>query len=369
MPDYLNLICGLPDGGQAWITQLQPTFEFRWDGSACLLSQISLERPCAVLWVGPAGQARATLAPGPVVNNIADPDLCGAALNAASAIARQIDWPWFNHPDRIRETTRDRVSEMLRDILGVCAPKVVRCKPEHIEDLQRAIAGSGIDYPVLVRAVGSQRGLTMVRIESADDARAFMACLAAGAELYIFPFVDFSSADGLFRKYRVAMIGGQPFLNSLVTGAHWNVHASSRIWNEAAIAEERDALDGFETGLGARLRPQLAEIHRRLGLDYFGLDFALTRAGEMLIFEANATMEFLGPSTLEPNIWARSGAAIKTALLALLDQPERWVGAAQPSEYLRVSPQGSSTARPSSPPLKYPGPTGTFPWPPGMSRM
>lgn len=331
MPDYLNLICGLPDSGQVWVTRLQPDMEFRWDGSACLLSQISRDRPCAILWVGPAAQARGVIRPGPVVNNIADADLCCDALRAAALIARDIDRPWFNHPDRIRATTRDQVSAALQGIPAVLAPKVVRCKPERIQDIQAAVAEAGLGYPVLARAIGSQRGLTMVRIDAPDDAQAFMAALAVGGELYLFPFVDFASADGRFRKYRAAMIGGQPFLNSLVIADHWNVHASSRIWDAAAVAEERAALDGFAAGLGVQFGSQLREIHRRLGLDYFGLDFAIARDGAMVVFEANAAMEILGPSTLEPDIWAESGAAIKAALLALLDRPEGWVEAGQSS--------------------------------------
>ncbi len=329
MPDYLNLICGLPDGGRVWITRLQPPIEFQWDGTACFWPQINIERPCLPIWVGPASTPRVTLGPGPVVNYIADPDLCGAALRSASALARQVPRPWFNHPDRIRATTRDQVSEILQGIPGVAVPKVIRCSADCVEDIRGAIADHGLAYPVLVRTVGSQRGLTLARIDRRDDTQSFMACLAAGAELYICPFVDFAGADGLYRKYRVAMIGGQPFLNSLITGVHWNVHASSRIWNDDAIAEERAALDGFASGLGARFGQQLEEIHRRLGLDYFGMDFAIRPDGSMLIFEANAVMDVLGlgPSTLEPDIWALSGLAIKAALLALLDQPDRWVEA------------------------------------------
>ena len=253
----------------------------------------------------------------PIVNYIAwKPDLYGR-LRAAN-IARQF-CSLDNHPDRIRATTRDRVSETLQGIPGISVPRVIRCKPDRIEDIQGAIAESGIAYPVLARAVGHHAGLTLVRIDRADDGLSFMACLATGAELYICPFVDFAGPDGLYRKHRVAMIGGQPILNSLVTGAHWNVHASSRIWNETTIAEERAAVDGFASGLGARLGPRLAEIHRRLGLDYFGIDFALTPDGSMLIFEANAVMDVLGsgPSALQPDIWAESQRAIKAALLAL----------------------------------------------------
>ena len=327
MPDCLNVIRGLPDGGQAWIVQLQPVTLFQSDGTACFLSQIDLERPCFPVWVGPAAPASVTLKPGPIVNYIADPDLCVGALSAARDLVRQVPRPCFNHPDRIAATSRDQVSAALQGIPGVAAPRIVRCRPDRIEDIQAAITDAGVDYPVLVRAVGSQRGRTLARIDRPDDARAFMACLATGAELYICPFVDFAGADGLYRKHRVAMIGGEPFLNSLVTGAHWNVHASSRIWNDATIAEERTAVDGFAAGLGARLGPRLEEIHRRLGLDYFGIDFAMAADGSMLIFEANAVMDFLRPGTLEPDIWAESGRAIKAALLALLDRPERWVEA------------------------------------------
>jgi hypothetical protein len=329
MPDCLAFLCGLPDSGQVWITQLQPATEFRWDGTACFLSHVIAERPCVRIWVGPAAPTRVTLEPGPVVNYIADPDLCVAALSAASRVAHQLPWPVFNHPDRIRATSRDLVSETLQGIPGIRVPKVIRCRPGRIEDIQHAIVESGIDYPVLVRAVGSHRGLTLARIDRSDDTPAFEAWVAAGCELYICPFVDFADGDGLYRKHRVAMIGGQPFLNSLVTAAHWNVHASSRIWNGATIAAERAAVDGFTSGLGARLGARLREIHRRLGLDYFGIDFAMTPDGAMLIFEANAVMDVMGPSPLTPDIWVRSGQAIKAALLALLDQPQRWVEAAR----------------------------------------
>lgn len=327
MPEYLNVLCGLPDNGQVWITQLQPTVEFSWDGTACFLPHIIDERPCVVGWVGPAASPQITLQPGPIVNTIGDPDLCGAALNAASRVVSQVPRPVFNHPDRIRPTSRDLVSETLQGIAGVCVPRVIRCGPGRAEDIQRAIADGGLGYPILARAVGSHRGAGLTRIDRPDDTPAFAALAATGAELYVCPFVDFADGDGLYRKYRVVMLGGEPFLNSLVTGAHWNVHASSRIWNDATIAAERDAVDGFASGLGARLAAPLREIYRRIGLDYFGIDFAMTADGAMLVFEANAVMDVMGPSPLEPDIWVESGRAIKAALLALLDHPERWVEA------------------------------------------
>jgi hypothetical protein len=39
----------------------------------------------------------------------------------------------------------------------------------------------------------------------------------------------------------------------------------------------------------------LAEIQNILGLDYAGIDFGLNAAGDVLLFEANATMTVLPP--------------------------------------------------------------------------
>ena len=324
MPDVLNFICGLPDNRQVRIVRLEPSIAFAWDGTPCFLNEIHQDRPCHSVWLGPASPIKVRLKPGPIVNYVADPDICGAALRSASRVARQLDRPWFNHPDRILATTRDGVSRALQGIAGVLAPKVVRCRPGSVDDIVRAIAENGFDYPVLMRSVGSQRGRSLARIDDADDLQGLAAAMASGPELYISQYHEFADASGLYRKHRLVMIGGQAFLNSLVTGVHWNVHAASRIWNPVTQADEAAALDGFATGLGARLRPRLEEIQRRIGLDFYGIDFAMRPDGTMLIFEANAVMDILSADHLEPDIWADNQQTIKDALLALLDHPERW---------------------------------------------
>jgi len=47
--------------------------------------------------------------------------------------------------------------------------------------------------------------------------------------------------------------------------------------------------------LGERAMEALAKIQLVLGLDYAGIDFGLGAAGEVLLFEANATMTVLPP--------------------------------------------------------------------------
>jgi glutathione synthase/RimK-type ligase-like ATP-grasp enzyme len=47
--------------------------------------------------------------------------------------------------------------------------------------------------------------------------------------------------------------------------------------------------------LGDRAMTALGEIQKTLGLDYGGIDFALNNKGDVLLFEANATMAVVSP--------------------------------------------------------------------------
>ena len=59
--------------------------------------------------------------------------------------------------------------------------------------------------------------------------------------------------------------------------------------------EERRFLEHPETVLGPVAWGALRAIQEALGLDYFGVDFALSPDGELLLFEANAAMAMLDP--------------------------------------------------------------------------
>jgi glutathione synthase/RimK-type ligase-like ATP-grasp enzyme len=74
-------------------------------------------------------------------------------------------------------------------------------------------------------------------------------------------------------------------------------------------AEDAEFLENMPGVLGPRGMAALAEIQRRLGLDYAGIDFGLSATGEILLFEANATMVVNPP---EPgDKWAYRRPAIE----------------------------------------------------------
>ena len=55
-------------------------------------------------------------------------------------------------------------------------------------------------------------------------------------------------------------------------------------------AEDAEFLENMSGVLGPLAMAALEEIQKTLGLDYGGIDFGINERGEVLLFEANATM-------------------------------------------------------------------------------
>jgi len=94
---------------------------------------------------------------------------------------------------------------------------------------------------------------------------------------------DVQSPDGRFRKWRylVAGDGGAP--RHLVISRRWVVKAQRRVKDDLAIREEL-------AYTGSRQDPHqevLVRGARALGLDVVAFDYALTKAGELVVFEPN----------------------------------------------------------------------------------
>lgn len=89
--------------------------------------------------------------------------------------------------------------------------------------------------------------------------------------------------------------------------------------------EEKRFLADMPGTLGAKAMASLERVKETIGLDYGGIDFGLNRNGEVLLFEANATMVVAQPG--EDACWdyrraavSRIGAAVKAMLLTRANQ-------------------------------------------------
>ena len=198
--------------------------------------------------------------------------------------------PVFNHPRGVLRTSRHGVAEALADAPGVLAPRIVRISRSSL-----AAAGGklpqGLAFPVLIRPIDTHAGNDLRRIT--DTSALNDALIASNAEdLYVTQFCDYRSPDGSYRKYRIALIDGVPFLCHMAVRDHWMIHYlnAGMLDDPRKQAEEAAAMAEFDGGFAQRHAQAFAEIHRRLGLDYLVIDCAESRDGRLLIFEADTGM-------------------------------------------------------------------------------
>jgi hypothetical protein len=88
------------------------------------------------------------------------------------------------------------------------------------------------------------------------------------------------------------MVGGVLYPLHLAISQDWKIHYFSADMADRADhrAEENRFLANMPGELGSKAMAALERIQEVLGLDYGGIDFGLNQSGDILLFEANATM-------------------------------------------------------------------------------
>jgi glutathione synthase/RimK-type ligase-like ATP-grasp enzyme len=148
-----------------------------------------------------------------------------------------------------------------------------------------------VGFPVIVRPANSHAGRGLEKIGSAPELAPYLADSQAD-DFYIAPFIDYSSTDGQFRKYRVILVEGKPFLAHMGISSNWMVHYLNAGMAENADkrAEEARTMESFGTGFSQRHGAALAAVAERTQLAYVGIDCAETQDGQLLIFEVDSNM-------------------------------------------------------------------------------
>ncbi len=188
--------------------------------------------------------------------------------------------PVINRPQAIPHCARDSCYQLLKSIPGVYMARTQRLSPGDALDM---------DFPITLRPIDTQGGEGLQRINSVRELAAYYADHPAPA-YYAAQYVDYQSADGLFRKLRIVLIDGAAYICHMAISDHWMVHYLSAGMAESAEKrlEEQRAMEGFEQDFAARLKEPLAQIARALQLDYVTIDCTQGLDGELLVFEADS---------------------------------------------------------------------------------
>ncbi|MDO9106226.1 MAG: RimK family alpha-L-glutamate ligase [Methylovulum sp.] len=204
--------------------------------------------------------------------------------------------PVLNLPARIALLSRDQACALLQYLPGVMMPVTVRVGRQRLEQLSSnglsadSLMADGA-YPMIVRPVDSHAGQGLDKITDVATLAAYLQD-HNGSEFYVSRFIDYRSPDGLFRKYRIVLIAGRPFICHLGISEHWMIHYlnAGMAENDQKRAEEAHVMATFDTSFATKHAEAFSAITGCLGLDYLGIDCAETPDGKLLIFEVDSCM-------------------------------------------------------------------------------
>lgn len=212
----------------------------------------------------------------------------------------QVHWsrPVINRPEMIARLSRDNAYHLLHGVAKTLVPQTLRMERG---ELERRCSELG-QQPVAA-LVGRDAGAIIIRpqdshagraLEKFDDVQSLADYLerTQGNVFYVSYFVDFRSADGQYKKYRIELIEGRPYLCHMAISDHWIIHylnAGMDISQEKRD-EEAAMMASFDQEFAVRHAAALHEIYERAGLEYLGIDCAEVPGGELLIFEIDSNM-------------------------------------------------------------------------------
>ncbi len=237
-----------------------------------------------------------------VVNCIGDSEVSPGALLACEAVLAKTAAPVLNPPAAVLATSRGNNAKRLSEVPGVITPITATlpreklCDPEAVNTL----VGLGIEFPILLRAPGFHTGRHFLRVDSFDGLPAALTKIP-GQELIVMQYLDARGRDGKSRKYRAMMIGGNIYPLHVAISNNWKIHYFTAEMAENAEHRAEDAafLENTPGAIGPLAMKALEQIQSVMGLDYAGIDFGLNAKGEILLFEANATMLVAAPGADE----------------------------------------------------------------------
>jgi hypothetical protein len=224
-----------------------------------------------------------------------DSEECLEALRKIDAVASRWPRPLLNPPRLVRHLDRDKLHGLLRGIEGLDIPATVCVTRAQLSDVARSNIGfpdvaAELRCPVIIRPRGSHAGVGLAKV----DDRAMIGRYLEDRpeqEFFVARFVDYADQDGLFRKYRIVFVDGRPYACHMAIADRWDIWYlnAGMAFSESKRLEEERFMRDFDSDFAVRHQGALAAITDRIGLDYFTIDCAENKNGELLIFEADNT--------------------------------------------------------------------------------
>ena len=188
--------------------------------------------------------------------------------------------PYINLPANVRKCGRVELFNTLRCVQSI-----------HVAEIHIASAAS-VKYSnnfFLIRPLDSHSGKGFELITSQSKLDEYLLNYSPIQQFYISDYVDYQSNDGYFRKYRIALISGVPYVCHLAISEHWIVHYIAARMDLSVDKRNEEELEmrEFNQRFGLRHKEAFASFHKQINLDYVVLDCSETKDGKLLLFEAD----------------------------------------------------------------------------------
>jgi hypothetical protein len=224
-----------------------------------------------------------------------DSEECVEALRKIDLVASRWPRPLLNPPRLVRNLDRDKLHRLLRGIEGLDIPATTCVTRAQMAEIARSNTGvsevaTGSKFPIIVRPRGTHAGVGLARVSDGGMVERYLA-ERPEQEFFVARFVDYASADGLFRKYRIVFVDGRAYACHMAIADRWDIWYLNAGMAHSADKrlEEESFMCDFDGDFASRHQAALAKIVERVGLDYFTIDCAENKNGELLIFEADNT--------------------------------------------------------------------------------
>jgi hypothetical protein len=224
-----------------------------------------------------------------------DSEECRDALAIIDQAVARWPRPILNPPRLVGNLDRDKLHRLLNGIEGLDIPATICAVRTQLSGVARsnlllADIAAELKFPVVVRPRGSHAGVGLAKVNDISAMATYLENQPE-QEFFVSRFVDYANEDGLFRKYRVAFVDGRPYACHMAIADRWDIWYLNAGMSESAAKrlEEEMFMRTFDISFARRHRAALAGMADRIGLEYFTIDCAENKRGELLLFEADNT--------------------------------------------------------------------------------
>lgn len=206
----------------------------------------------------------------------------------------ELSIPVVNRPAAVRMMTRDANAKRFADAENFIFPRTVDVTHETNIDATHEHIAAHTRFPIILRPRHTHFGHGVMLINDEAGLREILRQNPL-SHFYAIDYHDCISPDEMYRRYRMACIGGRLIPDGLRADFKWNVHSwdhGPEKWAELGIdAEERNFWENPEEVLGAPPEEIFRDIVDTTELDIYGIDFGFRKEdGALIVYEVNSAM-------------------------------------------------------------------------------